>query len=210
MLVVCGSKETERQYLQGLREHLRNPAVSVVVRGKACSPAQLVAYARRQRNIGKGDFDEVWCVFDVDQFVDVAEAAVAARRAGIRVAVSNPCFELWLLLHFAPQTAYVPTYRKLPPLLQKHVPGYDRTRLDFAVYRDGRAGAVQRARKLDPTPRGPCAEPVHGRLAARRADGRVLKVTGSCQPTVDRPVRGCHPPPRMGEDGGIRTKGNTR
>ncbi|MFE6282570.1 RloB family protein [Streptomyces sp. NPDC057877] len=151
MLVVCGSKETERQYLQGLREHLRNSAVSVVVRGKACSPTQLVAYARTQRDLSRGSFDEVWCVFDVDQFVDVAEAVVAARRAGIRVAVSNPCFELWLLLHFAPQTAHVATYRKLLPLLQRHVPGYDKTRLDFGRFREGRGEAVERARRLDPS-----------------------------------------------------------
>ena len=151
ILVVCGSRETERQYLQGLREHLRNPAVSVVVRGKACAPTQLVAYARKQRELTKGSFDEVWCVFDVDEFVDVAEAVVAARRGNIKVAVSNPCFELWLLLHFAPQTAHIPTYRKLLPLLQKHVPGYDKARVDFARYADGRAAAAERARGLDPT-----------------------------------------------------------
>ncbi|MFM9814822.1 hypothetical protein ACKI16_40835 [Streptomyces scabiei] len=86
MLVVCGSKETERQYLQALREHLRNPAVSVVVCGKACSPAQLVDYAKKQRGLSKGSFDE-----------------------------------LWLLPHFPSQTAHVATYRKLLPLLQKHV-----------------------------------------------------------------------------------------
>ena len=151
ILVVCGSKETERQYFQGLREQLRNPAVSVVVCGKACSPTQLIAYAQKRRVENKGTFDEVWCVFDVDQFVDVAEAVVAAGKAGIRVAISNPCFELWLLLHFASQTAHVPTYKKLLPLLQKHVPNYDKSRLDFAVYKDGRAEAAIRARKLDPT-----------------------------------------------------------
>ncbi|MEE1834985.1 RloB family protein [Streptomyces sp. SP17KL33] len=173
MLVVCGSKETERQYLQGLREHLRNPAVSVVVRGKACSPTQLVDYAKKQRGLSKGSFDEVWCVFDVDQFVDVAEAAVAARRAGIMVAVSNPCFELWLLLHFAPQTAHVATYKKLLPLLQKHVPGYDKTRVDFAVYREGRAHAVEQARKLDPTGEAHMRNPSTGvwRLVARMEEG---------------------------------------
>lgn len=151
ILVVCGSKETERQYLQGLRDHLRNPAVSVVVRGKACSPTQLITYAKTQRNIGKGDFDEVWCVFDVDQFVDIDAAVVAGRRAGIKVAISNPCFELWLLLHFTPQRAHVATYKQILPLLQKHVPGYDKTRVDFALYRDGRADAVTNAQALDLT-----------------------------------------------------------
>ena len=28
-----------------------------------------------------------------------------ARDNGIRVAISNPCFELWLVLHYAQQTA---------------------------------------------------------------------------------------------------------
>nr|WSY53066.1 RloB family protein [Streptomyces sp. NBC_00886] len=69
----------------------------------------------------------------------------------IRVAISNPCFELWLLLHFTPHTAHAPTYKKLLPLLQKHVPGYDKTRVDFALYRDGRADAVTNAQVLDPT-----------------------------------------------------------
>ncbi|MEE1799833.1 RloB family protein [Streptomyces sp. JV176] len=148
---MCGSKETERQYLQGLRDHLRNPAVSVVVRGKACSPTQLVAYACGQRDLNRGGYDEVWCVFDVDEYPDVAAASDAARRRGIKVAVSNPCFELWLLLHFTDHHAFVDTYRKLLPLLQKHVPGYDKTRVEFAKYRDAVDRAAARARKLDPT-----------------------------------------------------------
>ncbi|WP_406114475.1 RloB family protein [Streptomyces sp. NBC_01014] len=151
LLIVCGSKETERQYLQGLRDHLRNPAVSVVVRGKACSPTQLVTYARGQRDLNRDGYDEVWCVFDVDEFPDVADAVALGRRYGIRTAVSRPCFEVWLLLHFADHRAHVDTYKKLLPLLQRHVPGYDKTRVDFLAYRDGLASARERARKLDPS-----------------------------------------------------------
>ncbi|WP_329065531.1 RloB family protein [Streptomyces sp. NBC_01429] len=150
MLIVCGSKETERQYLQGLRDHLRNPAVSVVVRGKACSPTQLVAYARGQRDLNPGGYDEVWCVFDVDDYIDVADAALAARRQGIRIAVSNPCFELWLLLHFTDHRAHIGT-KKLLPLMEKHVPGYDKTRIDFRKYRDEMVRAAERAQGLEPT-----------------------------------------------------------
>ncbi|OKI65003.1 RloB [Streptomyces sp. MJM1172] len=148
--MVCGSKETERQYLQGLRDHLRNPAVAVKVLGKACSPTQLVAYTIGQRDLADG-YDEVWCVFDVDQFPDVDEAVTQARRAGIKVAVSNPCFEVWLLLHFADHRVHVETYKKLLPLLRKHVPAYDKTRVDFAAYRQGLKVAAERAERLDPT-----------------------------------------------------------
>ncbi|MEC3995912.1 RloB family protein [Actinacidiphila sp. DG2A-62] len=153
MLVVCGGRETERQYLQGLRDHVRNPAVSVIVKPKVGSPAQLVAYAGKLRAQNRDGYDEVWCVFDVDEFTDIADAAVAARRLGIEVAVSNPCFELWLLLHFADHTAFVGAYKKLLPLLEKHVPGYDKSRLDFAPYRETYEAAAERARKLEATGR---------------------------------------------------------
>ncbi|WP_437098270.1 RloB family protein [Streptomyces flavidovirens] len=171
-MIVCGSKETERQYLQGLRDHLRNPAVSVVVRGKACSPAQLVEYARGQRDLNKDGYDEVWCVFDVDQFPDVEAAARAARRHGIKVAVSHPCFELWLLLHFADHRAHVETYKKLLPLLQRHVPGYDKTRVDFRTYQEGLEKAGERARELDSTGEDHALNPSTGvwRLTDRMAN----------------------------------------
>lgn len=46
--------------------------------------------------------DEYWAVFDVDRqkptYLD--EQAELARERGDRLAGSNPCFELWLLLHW--------------------------------------------------------------------------------------------------------------
>lgn len=49
--------------------------------------------------------DEVWLVFDVDaqsgsnRLDQVRETAQDAMRRGWQVAVSNPCFEVWFLLH---------------------------------------------------------------------------------------------------------------
>ncbi|MEV7680410.1 hypothetical protein AB0O64_17965 [Streptomyces sp. NPDC088341] len=43
------------------------------------------------------------------------------------------------------------TSKKLLPLLEKRVPGYDKTRVDFFRYRDGVPQAGERARKLDPS-----------------------------------------------------------
>jgi hypothetical protein len=44
-------------------------------------------------------FDEIWCVFDRDEHPFVDEAIELATRNGIGVAFSNPCFELWFVLH---------------------------------------------------------------------------------------------------------------
>ena len=51
--------------------------------------------------------DEYWCVFDVDVHPYLREATALAKSNGIKLAISNPCIELWFLLHFANQTAYI-------------------------------------------------------------------------------------------------------
>jgi RloB-like protein len=51
-------------------------------------------------------YDEVWCVFDVDEHPNLPEALQQANDNGLKLAVSNPCFELWILLHFQDQRAH--------------------------------------------------------------------------------------------------------
>ncbi len=72
---------------------------------------------RRER--GKAH-DEVWCVFDVDTHPKMEEAVELAGRHDIKVAVSNPCFELWLVLHYQDQTASVKV-REVQKLAKSHL-----------------------------------------------------------------------------------------
>src|SRR5271156_4185574 len=53
------------------------------------------------------DYDEVWCVFDMDfkpghnkQYEDYNNAINAAQEAGYKCAYSNDAFELWFVLHY--------------------------------------------------------------------------------------------------------------
>lgn len=47
------------------------------------------------------DDDEIWVVIDVDRYQEhLPELARLCVDAGFKLAVSNPCFEFWLLLHF--------------------------------------------------------------------------------------------------------------
>lgn len=50
-----------------------------------------------------GADDELWVVIDVDRWeeAELAEVAKHCEQGGIGLAVSNPCFEVWLFLHFA-------------------------------------------------------------------------------------------------------------
>lgn len=51
--------------------------------------------------------DEIWCVFDRDEHPNFAQAVDLASRHGIKLAISNPCVELWFILHFENQNTYL-------------------------------------------------------------------------------------------------------
>ena len=92
-LIVCEGSKTEPYYFNEFRVPGR-------VIGLGVSPIQLVDEAQRLRD--EGDYDQVWCVFDRDDWpIDNFSGAISkARKKGIKVAYTNEAFELWYLLHF--------------------------------------------------------------------------------------------------------------
>ncbi|HEV3360609.1 MAG TPA: RloB family protein [Pseudonocardiaceae bacterium] len=161
ILVVCGGDVTEPSYFEGLRQFHRNPAIKVVIRKKSVDPVNLVAYAAKLRDNDPDSFEDVWCVVDVDDF-DLEPAITLAARKNISLAVSNPCFETWLLLHFTNQTAPLTCYMEAARVLRGFVPDYCKSRLDFGRYADGLDAAVERARKLAEPGREHLANPASG------------------------------------------------
>ncbi len=145
MLVVSGGEKTESQYFSGLRLARRVP---ITVKCKADAPHNLVKYAAKLRDQYREEFQAVWCVVDVDNF-DIPLAMRLADSMKVNLAVSNPCFELWLLLHFADHRAHVADYRAARDLLARHVPAYDK-KLDYAAFDPGIEDAIARAALLGP------------------------------------------------------------
>jgi hypothetical protein len=132
ILVVSGGR-TEQRYLAGLR----------------------------RAHPDSDSFDDIWCVVDVDQF-DVRQAVLAAAQAGVGIAVSNPCFELWLLLHFEDCAGHLDGYREAARRLGRHLPGYAKSRLDYADYSGGLSDALARARRLGSRGDDVCPNPSTG------------------------------------------------
>jgi len=63
----------------------------------------LAVAARQRATTEEGEIDEIWCVFDVEwpkNHPSLKEAIDRAHQNGIHLAISNPCFEIWLILHF--------------------------------------------------------------------------------------------------------------
>ncbi|WP_431875373.1 RloB family protein [Micromonospora marina] len=116
ILIITEGKVTEPQYFRGLAQHVRATGVdirSADIIGLGRDPRRIVSEAvrllRRSRRAGRSgdDYDAAWCVVDVDNHALLPEALAEARREGVSVVVTNPCFELWILMHFSDCMAVV-------------------------------------------------------------------------------------------------------
>jgi hypothetical protein len=123
VLVFCEGLKTERDYLTFLSRSTLPSLVRIEFGRGGVTPRTLVDRAVSANRAG---FDQVWCVFDVDEHPYIREASQKAKANGVRIALSNPCFELWLLLHFTAQTAYI-TRKKAAAACAKHLPGFEKT-----------------------------------------------------------------------------------
>lgn len=131
--VLCEGKVTEPEYIkQFARQHSNDrvyvepiPGVGVplTVAEKAVElKKQLLKAAQKSKDSFEKAFS-VWCVVDVDNHPNMKAAKALASFNKIKFCVSNPCFELWGLLHLKPQDAYIHRHI-LQSDLHKEMPSY--------------------------------------------------------------------------------------
>lgn len=153
VIVVTEGEKTEPQYiLEFLRLH-RATNVHVVPTG--FDPRGVVEKAIEQKKeadaTSKGaSHVHVWAVFDRDEHSRFEQAQQLAKSNDIRVATSNPCFELWAVFHYKDQAAHI-SPRACQRLLEVLCDGYhaDRGKLfrDEAAIRNNHDIAVQRGER---------------------------------------------------------------
>ena len=154
----CEGQNTEPDYFRALRDIHPDAIVEIVIEPAAGVPMTLAAKAvkqrkpRRRRIDSYEENDEIWAIFDRDEHPRFEEAVLLCESNGVNVARSNPCFEVWLILHH--QDFHRPGN---PPAVQAHLallcPGYDpkgSKRLDCVSLMPLIAQAERRAkRQLD-------------------------------------------------------------
>jgi len=111
--VFAEGEETEELYLTHWNREHRDVNV-VIARHQHTTPRELVQAAvaeatqdRRRSKRSAKNFDEYWCVFDIDEHPNLDEALRIARDNDIKVALSGPCLELWFILHFEDRNGYI-------------------------------------------------------------------------------------------------------
>ncbi len=106
-ILICEGENTEPAYFNALKGQYPGALISIEYVAPAGSPitikdkvqVRMDALRREQKQNSSAKADTVWAVFDRDKHDKVADAIAGCESAGARVAYSNPCFEVWLILH---------------------------------------------------------------------------------------------------------------
>jgi hypothetical protein len=138
ILIVCEGEKTEPLYFDDLRRRFRLSAVQVkIVGGEAgTAPISIVNYAARERNNQNYHYEAIWCVFDregVHINASFDEAVNQASRLNYRLAISNPAFEYWYLLHFEETTHPFTNAGEVIEKLRNYLPKYEKRWRDFSL-----------------------------------------------------------------------------
>ena len=103
--VFCEGEKTEPTYFSRWRERGMSLQIIKVSHTDPCGIIRDAQELISDRSFEPSQGDSVWCVYDVDANSDaiLAKAAALAKRNRFDIALSNPCFELWYILHFEMQ-----------------------------------------------------------------------------------------------------------
>ena len=118
IVIASEGKDTERIYFNALAEEYMNPRVHVHILERSdneinnSSPEHVL----KQLNDYKDQYelesdDELWLVVDRDRWTEAMLSQVSTECAQdnyMHMALSNPCIELWLLLHLVNVTLLPP------------------------------------------------------------------------------------------------------
>lgn len=160
--IVCEGKNTEPAYFERCAEHYGNGLVKVRPIPGAGVPLTIVQTAKelkdqltrdRNKQKTKNSFDacfRVWAVFDRDEHPEIERAMSIATESKIEVGFSNPCFEIWPLIHLVDYGSQDGRHA-VQKRLSLEMPNYDHERtaiIDFDLIKDNFDTALRRATKL--------------------------------------------------------------
>ena len=161
-LIVCEGEVTEVRYFEAFPVRKE---VLVAVRGEGMNTTSLVARAVEHADRARRDddaFDEVWVVYDHDDFgadkfnraAAEVDALNATRNERWHAAWSHQAFEVWYLLHFQFFDGRLHRHlvqEKLSPLLRQHCGRASYRKNDPEIYSlllDRQLTALKHARRL--------------------------------------------------------------
>lgn len=125
-----GKNKTEKQYFLSFQEQHGKYSIQFVNTGFDTDPAGMLksmesAWKRYELSVKNGD--KAYIVLDVDCSLHKMQLVKKLQESSksIRFIVSNPCIEVWFILHFKYTTHQFKDSKEPKRELAKYIPGYE-------------------------------------------------------------------------------------
>lgn len=152
LIATEGKNKTERNYFREFNRSIKGCAI-VFSDGNNTDPVNIVHDALNsadKRDIEPQNGDSIYAVFDTDfkKESQISEARKLAERNGVEIILSNPCFEVWLLLHFRYSTRGYQSNNEVIKELNDVRPEYRKNIASFKQLQDRCEDAIENTGKL--------------------------------------------------------------
>jgi len=154
-VIATEGRKTEPGYFQLFNSKEATIRLKLLPSRHRTSPRHVLGRAKdavKEEQLKKTD--EIWLVIDMDQWPadQLEEVFAGCQSAGFHLAVSNPKFEYWLLLHFE-DGGGVESSRVCSEKLRHYLPDYDKGKLAVHRLYPWIPDAIRRAKEKN---RPPC------------------------------------------------------
>lgn len=153
-IVATEGEETEKQYFGMFNStRIKVEILATPEDGKSSPEYVLKRLDKCKKQYDLNEDDMLWLVSDVDRWRDkkLSEVCRQARQKGYNLAISNPCFEVWLTLHFEDINTQDRTCDNFKARVRKILGSYNSSNLDLSAYKPNTKDAVNRAKNLHPS-----------------------------------------------------------
>ena len=166
ILIVTEGSQTEPKYFEHYRTRQTNIDIRVVGSRSSAGETDYISLIRKaieyqaKNDLSVSNGDSVWVVADGDvnhnnpdpvtnKNQQLMKARKMANSKNIQIVISNPCFELWYLLHFQYTTRYLKNYSAVRAMLVNYLPDYEKSEDVFSLLAPHTEEALQGARRLE-------------------------------------------------------------
>lgn len=172
IVIATEGEKTERQYFEGIKSKCQLSSSRIKIRvlenrstGHSSPSHVLDQLDDYKREFGLGSNDELCMLIDRDKQSwgdsEISAVAAACSKKQYLLALSNPCFEIWLLLHHENIESCDENKRKLilknknsflKKELRRILGEFNPSNLKIDDFWDKTSVAIERAKTLDTTP----------------------------------------------------------
>lgn len=160
LVIASEGERTEPQYFAEFQKRHPNGKIHVHLltrESRSSSPKhicqQLVDF-KREYKIKMND--ELWMVIDIDKWTpqELSEVAKICIQKGFGLAVSNPCFEIWLFLHLSDveNPEGFSSCALVEERLREKLGSYNKNKIDCEAFLPYIGKAISRAERMDTEP----------------------------------------------------------